>query len=158
MKSKKDSEKVSLFYVIVGVFVSIIAFYSYFSNDTDAVMIKKHGVFESYKHTVKKGTHSRNYLSVKIDEVNYNIPSFVQASFDLKSFKKEIKYGDSITYYINSDKELLQIQKGEKSYFDEEERKKLASNNFFLALILGIVFSIFTIMLAFKYLKDCNFI
>jgi hypothetical protein len=157
MKSKKHSEKIPFFIVIIGFLMSAVAFYVYFSSDTDLEVIEKNGVFNSYQY-IPRNRKSRPYLIVKIDNKKYNIPSFVHAAFDLENFRIDLKRGDSVVYHTNSEKELVQIQKGEKSYFDEEERETLDENNSFLALILGIVFSIFTIMLTIKYLKDCGFV
>ncbi|MFK7749422.1 MAG: hypothetical protein AB8B65_13585 [Kordia sp.] len=151
---KSGSRKESIFFILIGSTMSILMFYGYFSNDSDTDVIEKKGVFSSYNFfkTTSRKSH-KEYLSIVVDNSKYNIPSYVHASFDLKNFKKEVSSGDSVTYYIDEEEKLLQIKKGQKSYFDEDMRSDLENNNSFVALILGIVFSIFTIMFIVKYFR-----
>jgi hypothetical protein len=127
--------------------------YNYFSKDSDLASTEKKGVFNSYEY-IKRGIKSRPYLFLNIDTDRYSIPSFVHASFDLENFKKQVKRGDSVTYYTNENEELLQIKKGKMSYFDEDKRSSLDTRNNIMALILGIIFLVFTIMFVVKLFKS----
>lgn len=131
--------------------LSVLMFYSYFSDEEEKEIINKTGIYSNYRYF--KNTKGKDFYFITLNNENYSIPEIYISAFDSKRFLDNVNKGDTITLQIEVPKTILQISKKNSSFINQNKKEKLLEDNNTFALILGVIFFLISIGLIVFYKK-----
>ncbi|WP_336068019.1 hypothetical protein [Mesoflavibacter sp. CH_XMU1404-2] len=94
----KNSKKEILWLFFMSLSLSVLMFYSYFSDEEEKEIINKTGIYSNYRYF--KNTKGKDFYFITLNNENYSIPEIYISAFDSKRFSENINKGDTITLQI----------------------------------------------------------
>ena len=149
----KQTKASLLPYLICSILLSILCFYSYATDDNSSKTEEVKVIFKNYN--IINQSKGQDHYSIETEKDTYSIPQIYIASFNQKLFKNLVIKNDTlhITKALDS-KAILQLKSKTVLFIDEESRDKQLENNTYLALILGGIFTLTSLLLLYKTYKS----
>ena len=151
MSKQTNTKKDFLILLLLSSILSFASGYIYFSSSSiDTVEIR--GVYNSFDY-MQRTTNTTSKMQLNLKNSDFIIPSYLEASFMIDDFNREVVKGDSILIFVDNDDFLYQIKSKDKLFFEEEKRDSLIKQNNKIALIVGLVFLVISILALAMFIK-----
>lgn len=151
-RKHKTTNNDNLIISILSLVIATVAFLTYSFGQDEVFLKEMKGTVNHYEYN-ERGYKSRPSFILEVNKERFVITSITLSAFNVEKFKKEVRIGDELLIDYDQDKIVFQIKKKDASFIDSDKVKVLISENSYLGLILGIVFSIFSIILLIRFFK-----